>query len=676
MAEAPVVEPQLVTWSPRRLLAVRVLVVAVLVSGTAYVGWRWLFSIAWVNWWIAVPLILAETYSLIDAYTFGSCVWRAAPREDPPAADPEATVDVFVCTYNEPIDLVMTTCRAAQQIRHPHRTWILDDGDRAELRAAAEAAGVSYLTRSADWQDRPRHAKAGNLNNALMATDAEFFLVLDADQVPDPAILERTLGYFRDPEVALVQTPQWFHNVPGSDPLGSQAPLFYGPIQQGKDGWNSAFFCGSNAVIRREALMQLGLVGYVRAVEDAVRRALGTSRGILAAAIRRARRNDPDVVPLLEEVGRAVRRARDELDAGEPLAEVTYRFQRRVDELSHQVVASDLAAITADLEALGELDLADPDEPSGLDAEAVSRLSSRDWSPLGAITSVKRLVESVDVDLGYEAQPVMPLATVSVTEDMATCMRIHGQGWRTVYHHEVLARGLAPEDLQSMLQQRLRWAQGTIQVMLRENPLVQRGLSVVQRLMYFATMWTYLAGFAALVYLAAPVLYLCFGVLPVEAYGRDFLSFFLPYILLNQLLFLVVGKGIPTWRGQQYSLALFPLWIRACVTAAANVWFKKPLGFVVTPKVRPTGGHRFPWRLIWPQLLTMAILVVAVFVGCVRLLAGGPNGIVGTGVNSLWVVYDLLMLSVIIEAARYRGPEIAEPPVADSPKPVREHVHG
>ena len=60
-----------------------------------------------------------------------------------------------------------------------------------------------------------------------------------------------------------------------------------------------------------------------------------------------------------------------------------------------------------------------------------------------------------------------------------------------------------------MLTQRLRWAQGTIQVMLRENPLVQRGLKLGQRLMYFATMWSYLCGFAAVVYFAAPIIFLC-----------------------------------------------------------------------------------------------------------------------------------------------------------------------
>ncbi|MFP3590057.1 hypothetical protein SCB29_41585, partial [Paraburkholderia sp. SIMBA_055] len=68
-----------------------------------------------------------------------------------------------------------------------------------------------------------------------------------------------------------------------------------------------------------------------------------------------------------------------------------------------------------------------------------------------------------------------------------------------------------------MLTQRLLWAQGTLHVMLRDNPLVKKGLSAGQRLMYFGTMWSYLSGFAALVYLTAPVLYLLAGVMPVAA---------------------------------------------------------------------------------------------------------------------------------------------------------------
>ncbi|MCW2792263.1 MAG: glycosyl transferase family 2, partial [Nocardioides sp.] len=542
-------------------------------------------------------------------------------------------------------------------------TWVLDDGDRPELREAVEAHGICYLTRSDDWTDRPRHAKAGNLNNALFLTEGEFMLILDADQVPDRLILDRTLGWFTDPRVALVQTPQWFNNVTDADPLGSQAPLFYGPIQQGKDGWNAAFFCGSNAVLRREALMQLGIVGYVRETETAVRQALATGDRVLARAVRAARRRQDPALAALVSVQDAVRHARSRLAAGDPVGDTTYAFQQRVDAAARALVAQDIRAIEADLQEIHRLPV-DRDEELGVpvvDEQALEALADREWSPLGAIESVRELVRAVDVDRADEAQPMMPLATVSVTEDMATCMRLHALGWRSVYHHEVLAHGLAPEDLRTMLQQRLRWAQGTIQVMLRENPLAQKGLSVGQRLMYFATMWSYLSGFAAVVFIAAPVLYLCFGVLPVHAYGLQFLTFFAPYMLANQLLFLVVGYGIRTWRGQQYSLALFPLWIRACLTAAANVFLGKPLGFVVTPKTRQTGGS-FPWRLILPQTVATVVLVLACLVGVVRLWTGAATSSIGTAVNVTWVAYDLLVMSVIFRAAAFRAPEPTHEP--------------
>jgi cellulose synthase (UDP-forming) len=294
-----------------------------------------------------------------------------------------------------------------------------------------------------------------------------------------------------------------------------------------------------------------------------------------------------------------------------------------------------------------------------VDTVALTRLAERDWSPLGAIDAVRDLISAVDVDRHDEAQPLMPLATLSVTEDMATCMRLHRLGWGSVYHHEVLAHGLAPEDLGTMLQQRLRWSQGTLQVMLKENPLVQRGLSLGQRLMYFATMWSYLSGFAAVVFLVAPVVYLCFGVLPVHAYGLEFLKHFVPYMVFNQLLFVVVGHGVKTWRGQQYSLALFPLWIRACVTVVANVYFKRPLGFVVTPKTRQA-ENGFPVRLIWPQLVATVVLVLACVVGVVRLWTGAATSTIGVAVNVAWVAFDLLVMSVIYQAALYRAPEPAK----------------
>ena len=632
----------------------RILVILTVVVGLNYIVWRWLFSVNWDAWWIAVPLVLAETYSLVDSLLFAFTMWRLRRRPPPPPAPEGLTVDVFITTYNEPIDLVLRTAEAARRIRYPHRTWILDDGARPELEAAAGELGVDYLTRAASWTNKPRHAKAGNLINALLHTDGEFILILDADQIPEPEILDHTLGYFTDDGMALVQTPQYFTNVPDSDPLGSQAPLFYGPIQQGKDGWNAAFFCGSNAVLRREALMQLGISGYVTAVEDGVTRALRTADRVVRRAQRSVPSDQPEVAEALKGVRRAVRAARAELRGDAALADVTYRFQQEVDAAARVVVDADAGAIRADLEAIAALE-EHASETVLLDELMLDELSDREWSPLGAIESVRSLIAAVDVDRADEAEPTQALATISVTEDMATAMRLHAAGWRTAYHHEVLAYGLAPEDPKTMLTQRLRWAQGTIQVMLRENPLVQKGLTLAQRLMYWSTMWSYLSGFAAVAYFAAPVIYLVFGVLPVQAWSVDFFARLIPFLLLSQLLFFVVGRGTPTWRGQQYSLALFPVWIMSVWTAVRNVWFGKPLDFAVTPKTRQ-GEDATPWHLFRWQLVVMAALVVAAVIGAVR-LALGAHSVLGVVANLVWVVFDLFILSVVFQAARYRGPQ-------------------
>jgi cellulose synthase (UDP-forming) len=641
-----------------RMLVLRIVILATVAFGANYIGWRWLFSINWDAWWIAVPLVAAETYSFIDVCLFALTMWRAKPRPAAPAAVEGSTVDVFVATYNEPVELVMATGQAARDIRYPHKTWILDDGARPELKAAAEAAGIGYIARGSEWAGFQRHAKAGNINNALVETDGEFILILDADMIPRPEILDRTLGYFRDESVALVQTPQIFSNVAAHDPLGSQAPLFYGPIQEGKDGWNAAFFCGSNAVLRRDALMQLGIVGYVKEIDRSVSTTLREAARVLRASRSHPASANPDVRAALDVVAAAIGVARTRLAAGDPIGELTYELYREVDAATTSIVAVDLASLEADLLEITALEkrgrhAAEP-EAAEFDGGAVlTRLSSREFSPLNALEEVQAVLGRIGIDRGHEAQPVMPLATISVTEDMATSMRLHALGWTTAFHNELLADGLAPEDLGTMLTQRLRWGQGTMQVFLRENPLLARGMNLAQRLMYFATMWSYLSGFAAIVYFAAPIVFLVLGILPVNSLAFEFFSRFIPFMVVNQLLFVVAGRGIPTWRGQQYSLALFPVWIAACTTAFTNVVLRIPLGFAVTPKTRRESTEK-QWSLIRPQLVVMVLLVIATIVGSVNLFVNDADPL-GTGVNLAWAVFDLVILSVLFPAINYRG---------------------
>lgn len=638
-----------------RLAAVRILVALTVIAGGVYIGWRWLFSLNFDAWWIAIPLVVAETYAFIDVCFFGMTLWRSRTRPAPEPPVDGLTVDVFITTYNEEVELVRATADAAVRIRYPHRTHILDDGNRPEMKAMADQLGIGYITRGPGWEDKPLHAKAGNLNNALMQTDGEFMLILDADQIPRPEILDRTLGYFRSRKVALVQTPQEFVNVPDHDPLGSQAPLFYGPIQQGKDGWNAAFFCGSNAILRREALMQLGLARYVVEVEAAITDALAASTRLLRRARRRREARQPGVAAALDRIIAEVVAARQAVSRqDESLSAITYQLQHSITAIERELVSTDLQLIADDLRAIGELQT-----ESSIDFDVISdigqnidTLVARELSPLGTLASVRELLRSIDVDRSDEVQPLMPLATISVTEDMATSMRLHAMGWGSVYHHETLADGLAPEDLGTMMKQRLRWAQGTVQVMLRENPLTLPGLKLPQRLMYFATMWSYFSGFAALAFFIAPMIFLIAGVLPVSSDALEFFLRFVPYLIISQLLFLVASRGLSTWRGQQYSLALFPIWIRSVTSAMGNVWFGRPLGFVVTEKSGPTG--RVSLRLVWPQLLVAIGLAVATVIGIVR-LALGVGEPIGTAVNLGWVVFDLIILSVLVHAVRYRG---------------------
>jgi len=637
-----------------RLASLRVIVVLTAILGINYIAWRWLFSLNWDAWWIAVPLVAAETYSLIDVLMFGMTMWRARARLPPPTPAGGLSVDVFITTYNEDVDLVVKTATKARDISYPHSTWVLDDGARSDLAEAIAGVGVGYLTRGGSWNGKPLHAKAGNLNNALMVTSGEFILVLDADQAAEPQILDETLGYFENEQVALVQTPQFFGNVGPGDPFGSQAPLFYGPIQQGKDGWNAAFFCGSNAVLRREALMQLGVTGYVDEVERSILTALKGATKVISRAAHSAPPGNGTLQRALQEVLGNVHQTRRDIRDGRPIAAATYKLQRAIAVISESMVALDMQLLAEDLAAIAEMVPASAgggDYLRDLDL-TVATLASRELSPLGAVESVQTLLRSLDVVRADQAQPIMPLATISVTEDMATSMRLQSLGWSTVYHNETLATGLAPEDLGTMLKQRLRWAQGTIQVMLRQNPLVQRGLTFAQRIMYFSTMWSYLSGFAAIVYFAAPIVFLCFGVLPVATTAWLFFLRFLPFVIASQIMFLIAGKGIPTWRGQQYSLALFPVWIRATVSAAANVYFGRPLAFVVTPKSRQDAQPQVP--LVIPQLLVACALVIASMIGLLRLLLGIGEP-VGTLVNLFWVGFDLVILSVLVPAVRYRG---------------------
>ena len=378
-------------------------------------------------------LLTAEAFGVFSYILFSWITLDISPSRAFKAPPKGLKVDIFVPTYNEDLSILEATLVGCRGIKYPHKTHILDDGNRPEVRDLAARLGANYVARATH-----EHAKAGNINHALAHTDGDFIVFLDADMVPQPDYLERTLGYFDDEKLALVQLPQEFYNqdsiqhAPDSPTWHEQA-LFFRVIQPGKNYSNSAFWCGSPSVVRRTALLEVGGV-----------------------------------------------------------------------------------------------------------------------------------------------------ATETITEDIHTTVRWHSRGWNSLFVNEPLAFGIAPQTIQAFLLQRLRWAQGTMQLYRgKESPLWMPGLTFRQRLSYLASFLAYFESFQKVVLLLIPVAILILGIFPMQVGIGDFLLRWIPYFLLNILANQVGGRGVfQYFRTEKFNILKMIIFIQSTLTLFRN----KPLKFKVTPK--------------------------------------------------------------------------------------------
>jgi cellulose synthase (UDP-forming) len=381
----------------RRLLLIRTVAVVALVATGVYLAWRATSTLNLDAWYLALPMLVFEVHAAVGLGLFTFSLWDVDRRPPRRALRRLPSIAVAIPTYNEGPEILVPTIAAAVAMEPAHETWVLDDGERPEIEQLARSLGAHYLARPTH-----EHAKAGNLNHALGVIDADILAVLDADHVAAPEFLRATLGYFSDPRVALVQTPQDFYNVTSfehgsgvtyGEPFHEQT-LFYRLLQPGKNRWNAAFWCGTNALVRTAALREVG----------------------------------------------------------------------------------------------------------------------------GA-------------------------ATDTITEDIHTTIRFHRRGWKSVYHNEVLARGLAADDAAQYQLQRNRWGTGAMQVLRRENPLLVPGLTLAQRLGYAATLLGWFDSWRTLGFLLLPPAVLLTGQIPIIADGVTFAVMFGVTYALQQLALYLLGRG-------------------------------------------------------------------------------------------------------------------------------------
>jgi cellulose synthase (UDP-forming) len=457
----------------------RVVLVLYALFTITYLLWRAAFTLNPAAPLYAWCFLALETYAAACALAFYLVTLeRHAPA--PPPARPGWRVDVLICTYNEEPRLLRQTIRRALAMDYPHRTYVLDDGRRDEVRALAAELGCAYLTRPENT-----HHKAGNLNHALGQTDGELLVVLDADHLVRRDFLRRLVGHFDDPRVAVVQTPQVFYNIDSFQHhlrgarMWHEGAIFHHAMQPGADRWNAAFFVGTGAILRRAALAEIG---------------------------------------------------------------------------------------------------------------------------------------------GF--------ATESVTEDAFTCMRLHAAGWRSVYHDEPLGYLLAPESLHQYLTQRLRWGQGSLQILRLENPLTRPGLTWRQRLVYFSALSSFAQAIVHLVYYLAPAIFLLGGPAPLRAETPVALVPLVLHIAIDVTMFkLWLGPLARPLLGECYKLINLHVFLKA----PTGYFRKERLKFQVTTKGRDAGASA---RLLAPQAALLLLNVLAVGVGVLRLANAELSavGLMGIGV--------------------------------------------
>lgn len=275
--------PRNATWS-RAITCLVVLGIAL-----RYLVWRftatvlpypadWSFGFVW-TWFVFLVELGAFADILLFLIAMSRTIDRSAEADrrerDFFACDAAdlPTIDVFIPTYNEPIDVLERTIVGALALDYPRdklKVYVLDDKRRDWLREYCESKGAIHVTRPDN-----SHAKAGNMNNGLTVSSGEFIAIFDADFVPYRNFLRRTVPFFTDPTIGIVQTPQHFFN---KDPVQSnlsletvwpdEQRLFFDEMAASRDAWDVSFCCGSCSIARRSALDEIGGFPHDSITED------------------------------------------------------------------------------------------------------------------------------------------------------------------------------------------------------------------------------------------------------------------------------------------------------------------------------------------------------------------------------------------------------------------------
>lgn len=216
-----------------------------------------------VNWhsWLGPVALALDAVALLLLVMFNFLARRLYVPVHRTVELSRFVVDALIPTHMEQVSLIEPTIIAAKRVRGLRHVVVVANFERAEVRELCDRHGVRYFARGTN-----EYAKAGNLNNALKHTDADFIMIVDADHMARPDLLERLMGYFDDPRIAYAQAPQTYYNTEsflfrpqhGKEAGWTELQGFYHCMQLAKNGHEAPIMVGCTAVLRRAALDQVG----------------------------------------------------------------------------------------------------------------------------------------------------------------------------------------------------------------------------------------------------------------------------------------------------------------------------------------------------------------------------------------------------------------------------------
>jgi cellulose synthase (UDP-forming) len=237
---------------------------------------------------------------------------------------------------------------------------------------------------------------------------------------------------------------------------------------------------------------------------------------------------------------------------------------------------------------------------------------------------------------------------IGLAEDLVTAIRLHADGWRSVYVPVVVSRGLVPEDLGSFYRQQLKWARGVYEVAFTELARLAGRLTWRQRLSYLTIGTYYLFGVTTPLFLVIPYLFLWTGVQPAMMSFAEFLTVSAPVAIVGAAIYLVMQRWLCDpgserglhWRGMMLKIACWPVFLAGTVLAVLHA----EIPYIPTAKEAVRG--RF-LRLAWPQLVLIGLYVVTITRVFVMRTRGTSEGSLELSAEAVWGMIAFATVPVI-----------------------------